>query len=192
MEEEIRDEETLEPQEEDSSQEEASSQEEEPLEDFLKEELASSEKLREKNKKLFARAKKAEEKTKRLEAELFALKQRMEKEKNPSTYIDITELTKKISALREFSPEELDYISLIARAKNIPIEEAVKTPEVSLYIQAMREKVAKESKVPEPSTRQLPSEKDYSEWTEEDVRRASLEELEKYREWMKQQRRAVR
>lgn len=164
----------------------------EPLEELIEDELASSQELEEKNKKLFARAKKAEEKAKRLEAELFAYQKQKEKEKEPSVSPDIVDLTKKISVLKDFSPEELDYISLISKAKRIPMEEAVKTDEVSLYIQARREKVAKESKVPEPSTKQIPSTKDYSEWTTEDIKNASMEELEKYRAWMKQQRRPIR
>jgi len=163
--------------------------EEEPLEEELEEELVSSEKIaaiKEKNKHLFIRAKKAEEKARRFEAELFAIRQQEKKKETPTLVSpDIADLVKKISVLRDFSPEELDYISLISKAKNIPMEEAVKTPEVNLYIQARREKVEKESKVPKPSTKQAPSVKEYSDWTDGDVRKASIEELEKFRAWMK-------
>ncbi len=63
---------------------------------------------------------------------------------------DVFGLMRTVSALKDYSsdPAELDYIALISKAKGIPPEEAVQTPEVSLWIQAHREKVAKESKVP--------------------------------------------
>jgi hypothetical protein len=174
---------------------------EEPQESFekLEEELnkeLTSEELREKNKQLFARVKKAEEKAKRLEAELLrreieAKKKAEEKSKEEKKEIssDIADLVKKISALKDYSPEELDYISLISKAKNIPLEEAARSEEVQLYIQARREKVAKQTQPPPPSTKTLPEKKDFSEWTSEDIRNASLQELEEFRKWAKAQRR---
>lgn len=126
---------------------------EEPLE----EEQETSEKpeetsleLEEKNKRLYARMKKAEEEAKRLKREL-------EERKASSTSPDVFELAKTVSALKEYNDEELEYIQLLARAKNISPVEAAKTKEAKLYIAALREKVEKENKTPEPSTRQAAS-----------------------------------
>jgi len=166
----------------------------EELEKELNEELTSEE-LREKNKQLFARAKKAEETKKRIEAELMrreieekknAEKKSEEKEKVSP---DMTDLVKKISVLKDYNPEELDYISLISKAKNISLEEAARSEEVQLYIQARREKVAKQTTPPPPSTKTLPEKKEFSEWTSEDIKSASLQDLEEFRKWAKAQRR---
>jgi len=164
----------------------------EELEKELNDELTSEE-LREKNKQLFARAKKAEEVKKRLEAELMRreIEEKKKSEEKPEEKVspDMTDLVKKISALKDYSSEELDYISLISKAKNIPLEEAARSEEVQLYIQARREKVAKQTTPPPPSTKTLPEKKEFSEWTSEDIKNAALEDLEEFRKWAKAQRR---
>lgn len=161
-------------------------EEKEPSKELNPEEIV------EKNKQLFARAKKAEEAKKRLEAENLLLKKKLEeltktKETGEKKDIDVVNLIKMISALKDYSPEELEYISTISKAKNISLEEAARSEEVQLYIQARREKVSKE-KAPPPTSKSVPSKKPFSEWTLEDLKRASIEEIEEFRKWAKEQK----
>ena len=177
--------------EEKIEEEETSEKSQEKFEDLEKklEKELTSEELKERNKQLFARTKKAEEKAKRFEAELLLYQSKKEESKKEVVSPDIAELAKKISALKEYNPEELDHISLISKAKDIPLEEAARSEEVQLYIKARREKVAKETTPPQPSTKSLPEKKEFSEWTTEDVKTASLEDLEEFRKWAKAQKR---
>ena len=128
--------------------------------------------LEEKNRRLYARMKKAEEEAKRLKEEL----ERAKAQAQPQPAVDPINLAKTVSALKDYTPEELDFIAMISRAKNIPPEEAVKTEEAKLYIQARREKVAKEKKVPEPSS---PSATPSKELPPEDIAKMSKEEHKK-------------
>ena len=120
--------------------------------------------LLEKNKQLWARLQKAEKKVKE--------GQSPEKETVPTeqpTQQDPIELAKTVKELSQYSPEELDYIKLISSAKGVSPQEALKSDEVQLYVQARREKVEKESKNLNPSSRQPSSEKPVSELPIEEV-----------------------
>jgi len=136
---------SLNPEEEETSEEETS-QEEETSDNS---EMTSSELekgLSEKNKRLYARMKKAEEEAKRLKEQLES------KPKPVGAVVDPFDLAKTVSALKDYSPEELDFISMLSRAKSLSPEEAAKTEEAKLYVAALREKVAKEKQTPEPSS----------------------------------------
>ena len=100
--------------------------------------------LEETNKKLYARMKKAEEEAKSAKDELGKVK----KPSNP----DVFDLAKTVATLRDYNSEELGDIQLIAKAKGVSPEEAVKTEEAQLLVTARREKVAREKSIPEPST----------------------------------------
>lgn len=99
--------------------------------------------------KLYARMKKAETEAKLVKEELDKLKKSPQKE--AGTPIDVFDLAKTVSALKEYSPDELGDIQMIAKAKGISPEEAVKTEEAQLIITARREKVAKEQAIPHSS-----------------------------------------
>jgi hypothetical protein len=181
--------------EEEFKEEEVTSEKpQEDLEKELEKELTSEE-IRERNRQLLARTKKAEEKAKRMEAEKIVLEKELEKLKKDreewikrkEEEIPLAELVKKISALRDYSPEELDFISTISKAKNISLEEAARSEDVQLWIKARREKVAKESQPPPPTSKQIPEKKSFEEWTTEDVQKASFQELEEFRKWAKSQ-----
>jgi len=101
--------------------------------------------IEEANKKLYARMKKAEEEAK-------SAKEELARSKKPSSPSDSLGLAKLVSALKEFSAAELDDVALIAKAKDIPLEEAAQTEEAKILVAARREKVAKELKTPEPSS----------------------------------------
>jgi len=106
--------------------------------------------------RLYARMKKAEEEAKRLKAQLKEV-ETVKKETPVNTpvsdlSVDPYNLAKTVATLKDYSPEEIDYISLIAKAKGVAPEEAVNSEEVKLYISARREKVAKEQSIPNPSS----------------------------------------
>jgi len=101
--------------------------------------------------RLYARLKKAEEKVKELRQKLEEKEKSQPSEKGEER-VDIFDLAKTVSALKDYSPEELGYIQMVAKAKGLTPEEAAKTEEAKLLIAAKREKVAKEQKVPAPSS----------------------------------------
>lgn len=138
-----------------------------------KPELTPSE-LEEKNKRLYARMKKAEEEAKSAKEELARSKGK------PETPTDVFDLAKTVSALKDYNPEELDYIQLIAKAKNISPGEAAQTEEAKLYISARRQKVEAEKKTPEPGTRQSISEKDFRKITPQELTDMPVKEKEEY------------
>ena len=143
--EEEKTEETIEnPVEEETTEEEPQKTEQEPVE---KPEKTSTE-LEETNKKLYARMKKAEEEAKSAKEALS------KKKEKPSDSNDVFDLARTVSALKEYTPDELGDIQMIAKAKGISPEEAVKTEEAKLLISARKLKVAKEKSTPEPSTKQ--------------------------------------
>ena len=122
--------------EEETSTEESQESSEEP--DKAKQELEA------KNKQLFGRAKKAESKLKKFEKAVD--------KGDEVASSDPIELAKTISALKDFSPDELDYVQLIAKGKGLALDEAVETDEVKTYIEAKRQKAEGERKTPSPSS----------------------------------------
>jgi len=122
--------------EEETSTEESQESSEEP--DKAKQELEA------KNKQLFGRAKKAESKLKKFEKAVD--------KGDEVASSDPIELAKTISALKDFSADELDYVQLIAKGKNLALDEAVETDEVKTYIEAKRKKAEGERKTPSPSS----------------------------------------
>lgn len=130
--------------------------------------------LEEKNKRLYARMKKAEEEAKLAKEELARLKGK------PETSTNVFDLAKTVSALKDYNPEELDYIQLIAKSKNISPGEAAQTEEAKLYISARRQKVEAEKKTPEPSTKQSISEKDFRKITPQELADMTIEQKEEY------------
>jgi Asp-tRNA(Asn)/Glu-tRNA(Gln) amidotransferase A subunit family amidase len=143
--------------EEGEAQETPEKPERKPLEEMEKEELVRT------AKGLYSRLKKERESKTELEdiietaaKELEESGEFTEKEKEELgkevAEQDVFGLMKTVSALKDYDPAELDYIALISKAKGIPPEEAAKTEEVELWIQARREKVTKEQQTPEPSS----------------------------------------
>ena len=153
--------------------------ENESLEDSSNEDdstKATSDKLEEKNRKLYARAKKAEE-------ELKALKVKPEetpKETPTETPEDVFTLAKTVASLKEYDPEELDFIQMMSKAKGISPKDAADTEEAKLYIAAKRDKVEDEKSKIEPSTKQSPTEKSVGDVTNEDLRKMSVKDKETF------------
>ncbi len=125
------------PEEEETSEEKTSIEEGQTS----KETDQTIQELEEKNKQLFARAKKAEDKLKANEPN---------EPNEPAKLIptDTLDLAKTVAALKDFSPDEMDYIQLIAKGKGISLDEAVKTNEVETFVKAERGKVADKNKIP--------------------------------------------
>lgn len=97
---------------------------------------------------------KSEEGKKTLQEEIEKLKSQLpEKEEKSLEGMDTVQLMQTVHSLRDYSPEELEIISRNARGAGISLVEASKLEDVQLTIQARREKVAKESKIPEPTFR---------------------------------------
>jgi len=133
------------PEEEETSEEETSNEEGQESSEETPDK--ASQELKEKNKQLFERAKKAEGKLKKYET-----KKVDEKGDNQIASVDPIELAKTISALKDYSSDELDFIQLVAKGKGLALDEAVETDEVKTYIEAKRLKVVGENKTPSPSS----------------------------------------
>ncbi len=140
----------------------------------------STPKYTEQEKQLFERAKKAEAKVKMLEH----LEKRVEK----STETPIEDIAKTVHALKDYSATEVETIFKHAKALGVSTLEALKDEDVGLLIQAKREKVAKESKIPEPTNRQASEDKPYSNWNLDDISKSNLDSLSKYYDWLKEQK----
>ena len=151
--------------EEFSNEEQETSQE--PVED------ASA--LKEKNRQLFARLKKMEAQLKQLKGKKPAKKQEF----------DPLDIAKTVSVLKDYTPEELEYIKVIAKGKGIDPVEAVNLDEVKTYIEAKRAKERSEKQTPPPSTKQAVSTTDLEKVSPTEVK--NLPE-DKQLEWVNLQR----
>lgn len=145
------------------------------------------EQLKKKLKEYKARMEHHKKKQRELEAKLKELESKKSEKKISSSETSVFDLAKKVLKLKDYSPAEIEFIETVARGKGIPPEEAVDLPEVKEFIMYQREKVAKEQRTPEPSTRTSPSKKSFEEITPEDLSKMSLEEKEKYFKWWESQ-----
>jgi len=171
-----KNEETIENPEEEETSETTEEKPQEEKQEISEKPEKTSEELEETNKRLYARMKKAEEEAKSAKEELEKLK----REKPSETPSDIFGLAKTVSALRDYSPQELGDIEMIAKAKGLPPEEAAKTEEAKLLIAARRAKVAKEQKVPEPSSRTIKVEnKEIKDMSREEIQKNYPQLVEK-------------
>lgn len=110
----------------------------------MKEGKEAKKELKELKEKAEKEKKEKEEKEKK-EKEEKGEEKKEEKEKMPSAF----DLAKTVSALKDYSSEEIDFIHTMSKAKNISPEEVIKDPDVQLFIKAKRDKVAKEKKIPD-------------------------------------------
>jgi len=134
----------------------------------------------EREKQLYERVKKAEAKAKMLEHV-----EKKTKEADKGSEVPVADVAKTVHALKDFSPEEVDTIFQQAKVLGIDPIQAKDNEDVLLLIQAKREKVAKQNKTPEPTNRQSTEGKDFSDWKSEDLENASIEQIEKFRDWLK-------
>jgi len=139
-------------------------------------------KYSENEKQLYERAKKAEAKAKRLEH----LEKKVEEKTSDTTPVE--EVAKTVHALKDYSAEEVETIFRQAKVLNVSPLEAIKNEDVALLIEAKRAKVAQESKTPEPTNRQDTEEKDFSQWSGQDIEKASMENLSKYYDFLKKKK----
>ena len=173
MTEETEKENSLNPEEEETSEEEPQGSEQ----DTPKKPEETSSDLEEKNRRLYARMKKAEEEAKALRKEIEGLKKSSQ---NSQEGTNILNLARTISVLKEYNPEELGDIDLVAKAKNIPLEEAAKTEEAQALIAARRRKVEQEKQTPPPSTKQAPSEVNLEDISPQEVKNLPPDQQEKW------------
>jgi len=171
------------PSEEETSAEETSEQEDlretSKLEDRTSNKGESASKYTEREKQYFERAKKAEAKVKLLE--------HLEKKVGKSAETPVEDIARTVHALKDYSAEEVNTIFRQAKALGVSPLEALKNEDVGLLIQAKREKVAKESKTPEPTNRQSMEDKPFSDWKLEDIETSNIDKLSEYYNWMKSQ-----
>ncbi len=173
-----------------NGKEEATSAEDTSVEETTQ----NSEDIEAKNRQLYERAKKAEEKAKEEEAKRLMLEKQSNKvsEQATGTSLDPSELAKTVVALKDKTPDEIDYIYRQAKFMNVSPLEAAQHEDVQLTLEAKREKRERSEKTPEPSTKQSPSKKDVSQWTNEDLSEASRQgnwdAIDEFRKWAKKQR----
>jgi len=164
-------EETIETTEEENLDENESPEESSKEDDSTK---ATPDKFEEKNRKLYARAKKAEEELKMLKVK----PEETPKETSTETPEDVFTLAKTVASLKEYDPEELDFIQMMSKAKGISPKEAADTEEAKIYIAAKRQKVEDEKSKLEPSTKQSPTEQSVDDVSNEDLRKMSVKDKE--------------
>jgi hypothetical protein len=154
----------------------------------------TGEDLEAKNRQLYERAKKAEEKAKQADAEKLMLEKKVKENSKQATgeTPNQADLAKTVVALKEYGPDEIDYIFKQAEFLGVDPLEAANHEDTKLFLQAKREQKERSEKVPEPSTKQSASSKDVSEWTNEDIARASqagdIESIDKFRKWAREQK----
>ena len=147
-----------------------------------------------KNRQLFERAKKAEQKAKVEEAEKLLLQKKIKESTAKATgnTLDASDIAKTVLALKDYTPEEVDYIAKQAKFMEVSLPEAAQNEDVNLFLQAKREQTERSDKTPEPSTKQSTSTKDVSQWSNEDLRaatqRGDWEAVDRFRAWMREQR----
>jgi len=116
--------------------------------------------MEEANKKLYARTKTAEANEKALKEELAELRKKLPPEetseepeapKEDNKPTNVLEVAKTVAALKDFTPDELGDIDLVAKGKSLSIEEAAKTEEAKALVAARRKKVENENATAEPS-----------------------------------------
>lgn len=91
------------------------------------------------------------------------------------------EIVRLAKALEGYNEEEVEFVTRNAAEKSIDsMIEATKDDWVKTGIQAKRDKVANESKTPEPSTKQTLSKKPVEKITPEEVSNMSVKEKEEY------------
>jgi hypothetical protein len=152
----------------------------------------SREDIEAKNRQLYERAKKAEERAKEEEAKRLMLEKESGKVAKQATgeSLDPSDLAKTVVALKDHSTEEIDYIFKQAKFMNVSPLEAARNEDVQLFLEAKRERLERSEKTPEPSTKQSPSKKDVSQWTNEDLRQASERQdwdaIDQFRKFMRQ------
>jgi len=151
----------------------------------------SIEELRAKNRQLYERAKKAEQRAKLEEAEKLSIEKDVKKSMKETTgqIPSTAEVVKQVAALKDFSADEVDYIFKQAEFLGVTPQEAVKNEDVSLFIEAKREKIKNSQATPEPSSKQAPYTKDVSQWSNEDLDKAAQagdwDKIDEFRKWAK-------
>ncbi|MHA1482586.1 MAG: hypothetical protein ACTSQA_04010 [Candidatus Heimdallarchaeaceae archaeon] len=127
-----------------------------------------------------ALAQKEHQREKREQAEKELAKLKETKSNIPASQNPM-EVVKLAKALEGYSEEEVEFITRNSTDKSIDgIINASKDDWVKTAIQAKREKVAKENKTPEPSTKQDFSEKPVEDITEEELAAMPLKKKEEY------------
>ena len=153
--------------------------------------------LEEKNKQLYERAKKGEIKSKGNEAKLIATKNELEKQgvRKEDTPSDPVNAMKLFHALKDFSPEEVEYMSKQARVLGKDIIEVAKDDDIKLFIEAKREKIKNDKASIVPGSRQSTTEKSFSDWTANDIQeltsnpnKENIAKLDEYRQWARKQK----
>ncbi len=176
-------------------QEEATSAEDTSVEETTKN---SDEDIEAKNRQLYERAKKAEERAKEEEAKRLMLEKEYGKvaKQATGTPIDQSDLDKRLELLREQNllkdknDDESKYLIERAKKEKISLPELMEKEDVQIYLRVKREELERSEKTPEPSTKQSPTKKDVSQWTNEDLRQASERQdwdaIDQFRKFMRQ------
>ncbi len=148
-------------------------------------EETDKEELKVQNKQLYERVKKAEEKAKREEAARLLLERKGGKQETKSSEVDLISLAKSISALKDYNTEELGVIDRYAKALGLKHEEAAVHEDVQSIISSKRERLKRENNTPSPTNKQAPSERNFLQYSPEDIRsgNVSMDEVDKFREW---------
>ncbi len=131
--------------------------------------------LEAKNRQLYERAKKAEERAKQADAEKLMLEKETKETSKQATgeTPNPADLAKMVVALKEHSPDEIDYIFKQSKFLGVDPLEAANHEDTKLFLNAKREQKERSEKTPEPSTKQSPVSKDVREWSNADLRQAT-------------------
>ncbi len=146
-----------------------------------------------KNRQLYERTKKAEQKAKEEEAKRMLLEKdiKIASEKATREIPNASKLAKTVATLKNYNADEIDYIFKQAEFLKIDPVEAANSSDVQLFLKAKREQIERSEKIPEPSTKQTPTTKNYNQWTNEDLseatQRGDWDAVDGFRKWMREQ-----
>jgi len=155
-------------------------EEENPEEPEKEPETSKVEKPEQSKELQSALAQKEHQREKREQAEKELAKLKETKSNIPASQNPM-EVVRLAKALEGYSEEEVEFITRNASEKSIDgIVSATKDEWVKTAIQAKREKVANESKTPEPSTKQGVSKKPIDKITPEDITNMTQKEKTDY------------
>lgn len=112
-------------------------------------------------------------------------KQEDTKPEEKSSKADPFKLAEQVSIFKDYSTNEIVEINRQAKARGLSPEEAVKDKDILGYITYLRDKVAKESNIPDPSSpnapSSVPSDKKIQDMTSEEHKALEQEYLKKKR-----------
>jgi len=98
-------------------------------------------------------------------------------EESPDSKMSVGDFMKMKEVTDGLERGEVEYLRKMSEAMDKPPEEVREDENFEIWLEAKRERSKKDKQTPEPDTRTPPEEKDVEDYTEEDLRKLSDDEL---------------